>query len=76
MLLLSLLLLLLLLFLFLTVVQEKWTKSQTKAQGRFGDPYGKAGRLVPYTGELAYMVLVWFPFGTLSSLSLSTFEFE
>ena len=69
----------LLLLLLLTVLQEKWVKSQTKTQKSSKDdfiweicwPVLESRRSVPYTGELACMVLVWFPFCTFSSLSLS-----
>ena len=67
------------LLLLLTVLREKWAKSQTKTQKSSKDDFiweiwwsvRKSRRSVPYTGELACMVLVWFPFCTFSSLSLS-----
>ena len=67
------------LLLLLTVLREKWAKSQTKTQKSSKDdfiweiwwPVRKSRRSVPYTGELGCMVLVWFPFCTFSSLSLS-----
>ena len=67
------------LLLLLTVVREKWAKCQTKTQKSSKDdfiweiwwPVRESRRSVPYTGELACMVLVWFPFCTFSTLSLS-----
>ena len=67
------------LLLLLTVLREKWAKCQTKTQKSSKDdfiwekcsPVRKSRRSVPYTRELACMVLVWFPFCTFSSLSLS-----
>ena len=64
--------------LLLTVLREKWAKSQTKTQKSSKDDFiweiwwsvRKSRRSVPYTGELACMMLVWFPFCTFSSLSL------
>ena len=67
------------LLLLLTILREKCAKSQTKTLKSSKDDFiweiwwsvRKSRRSVPYTGELACMVLVWFPFGTFSSLSLS-----
>ena len=69
----------LLLLLLLTVLREKWAKSQTKTQKSSKDDFireiwwtvRESRRSVPYMGELAGMVLVFFPLCTLSSLSLS-----